>query len=144
MIPEEIWKQSIVGLEGYLCSPYSHDNPAVRHMRFVEACLAIAWARNKGIYLFSPIAHSHPIAEICGLPLDAAFWRTYNCRAIASFPSLFVLTIDGWKESIGIKDELREGREQKKKLFMLNKKDNSNYSIMPHDFNAIERMMKDV
>ncbi|HOD81766.1 MAG TPA: DUF1937 family protein, partial [Phycisphaerae bacterium] len=58
----------------YLCSPYSHNDPAVRQWRFDAACRATAAMLKAGLMVFSPIVHSHPVAA-CGLDaMDHRFW----------------------------------------------------------------------
>ena len=47
----------------YLCSPYSHPDAAVREARYVAACRKAAEYAMRGISVFAPIAHSHPIAD---------------------------------------------------------------------------------
>lgn len=51
----------------YLASPYTHSDVHVREWRFREACRAAAALLRAGITVFSPIAHSHPIAAF-GMP----------------------------------------------------------------------------
>lgn len=52
----------------YLASPYSHADPAVQRHRYKEAQRATAEMMIEGRVVFSPIAHSHPIAERFDLP----------------------------------------------------------------------------
>ncbi len=47
----------------YLASPYSHPDAVVREYRFRAACQAAASVMRSGQHVFSPIAHSHAIAE---------------------------------------------------------------------------------
>ena len=47
----------------YLASPYSHPDAVVREQRFRDVCLAAARLIRAGQIVFSPIAHSHPIAS---------------------------------------------------------------------------------
>jgi hypothetical protein len=57
----------------YLCSPYTHPDPAVREARYEAACRTAAHLMRSGKIVFSPIAHSHGIAQY-GLPKDWSFW----------------------------------------------------------------------
>ncbi len=72
----------------YLASPYSHPDQAVERLRFEAVCQAAATLMRHGLSIFSPIAHSHPIARF-GLPTDWAFWEHYNRDFLARDEDLF-------------------------------------------------------
>lgn len=90
----------------YLASPYSHPDPAVRHGRFREACRAAGRLMHGGATVFSPIAHSHPIAVECGLPLAFEWWERADREWIAMCSEVVVLRLDGWEQSNGIRCEV--------------------------------------
>jgi nucleoside 2-deoxyribosyltransferase len=103
----------------YLASPYTHPDPAVRAARFDAACRAAAKLMRAGALVFSPIAHSHPIALAGELPIDWAFWERY-CRAmLAACADVAVLKLDGWDASAGIAAELDIARETGKPIAFL-------------------------
>jgi nucleoside 2-deoxyribosyltransferase len=89
----------------YLASPYTHADPAVREQRFRAACQAAAFLMGKGMHIFSPIAHTHPIAEF-GLPKDWAFWQQYDRVFLQACSRLLVLTLKGWQQSTGVQAEI--------------------------------------
>ena len=89
----------------YLASPYSHPDAEVRQQRFDAVCQVAAALLRRGQMLFSPIAHSHPIARY-GLPKDWAFWRRYDRLHLERCGELVVLMLDGWRESIGVAAEI--------------------------------------
>jgi hypothetical protein len=66
----------------YLASPYSDADPAVEQARFDTVCRAAAAIMRQGLLVFSPIAHSHPIARF-GLPKDWGFWQRYDSAFLA-------------------------------------------------------------
>lgn len=88
-----------------MASPYSHDNAAVREERFREAVrhAAIYWQR--GEVVFSPIAHSHPIA-LHGISGAWEQWAEFDERIIRACSLVRVLQLAGWRESRGIAAEL--------------------------------------
>jgi len=94
----------------YLASPYTHPDPVVREERFRAVCRLAADIMRCGIHVFSPIAHSHPIAKH-GLPLDWEFWREYNFEFLRRCSALWVLMLDGWQESEGVQAEIKRARE---------------------------------
>lgn len=93
----------------YLASPYSHPDAAVRQQRFESACRAAAELIRRGHVVFSPIAHSHSIAQH-GLPVDWRFWEAQDRRLLAACDELWVLTLDGWRESRGVQAEIAIAR----------------------------------
>jgi len=94
----------------YLASPYSHENPAVKEERFHAACACAAEMMRSGMHVFSPIAHTHPIAAH-GLPGDWAYWQTYDRAMLSRCDELVVLCLPGWKESTGVQAEIKIARE---------------------------------
>jgi hypothetical protein len=90
----------------YVASPYSHSDATVREDRFRAACQAAAALLRAGRCVFSPIAHSHPLVDF-GLPTDWEFWQRYNVEHLQRCEELMVLTLDGWRESIGVQAEIR-------------------------------------
>lgn len=104
------WKTCLTNKETcriYLASPYSSSFPSLCEERYEAACKATAQMINEGYQVFSPIAHSHPIAINHSLPGDFQFWRKWCLSFLESWATHFViLTLDGWKESKGIKAEM--------------------------------------
>lgn len=92
----------------YLASPYSHPSAQVRLLRFNAACRAAAHLMQLGHTVFSPIAHSHPIAEYLPpeLLMSWDFWRQQDFPLLEASALLEVLTLDGWQESRGVQAEI--------------------------------------
>ena len=91
----------------YLASPYSHSDPAVQEQRFRAACAAAAKLMSLGYVIFSPIAHTHPIALAGNLPRGWDFWESQDQPLLEAATRLWVLTIDGWEQSKGIAAEIQ-------------------------------------
>jgi len=89
----------------YLASPYTHSDVHVREWRFREACRAAATLLRSGITVFSPIAHSHPIAAF-GMPTSWEFWSQVDREFLSRCDTLAVLTLPGWRESVGVQAEI--------------------------------------
>jgi hypothetical protein len=85
----------------YLASPYSHDDPTVRQARFEAACAQVAEMLFCGIPTFSPVVYSHVLAEH-GLPVEWKFWRAMDEAMILVSSEMWVLTLEGWKKSVGV------------------------------------------
>jgi hypothetical protein len=93
----------------YLASPYTHVDPEVRETRFREVCALASSLMSRGIKVFSPIAHSHPIL-IHGRDCDPgwAHWKAFDLHMLAKCDVLLVYTLDGWEESTGVQAEIEE------------------------------------
>lgn len=100
----------------YLASPYTHPDQGVRSNRFWEACRATGFLLSQGVLAYSPIAHSHPIAIAWELPSDFKFWRRLNYAGIGACKTLTILTIPGWKESVGVTAEIKKAKEWDKEI----------------------------
>ena len=91
----------------YLASPYSHPDYAVRLRRYFAARDATAWLLRRKLWVHSPIVHCHDLAHAAELPTDFAFWQEYNYTMINHAEMLYVLTLDGHAESVGVAAERR-------------------------------------
>ena len=95
----------------YLATPYSHDDPEVREERFHMACDVAGHLMGKGIYVYSPIAHTHPLACRCDLPKGFEFWEGYDRLILSKCNALLVVMADGWAESKGVNAEILMARQ---------------------------------
>jgi nucleoside 2-deoxyribosyltransferase len=95
----------------YLASPYSDPNPVVMEERFRAACIAAGELMNQGLVVFSPIAHTHPIAVACNLPRGWDYWHQFDLEFIRAADALIVLRLPGWNKSKGIDGELSIARD---------------------------------
>lgn len=90
----------------YLASPYSHASGDVRGKRHLSACLTAAKLTSEGRFVFSPVAHSHYIAESGTITVDDPYWYELGFAMLKRCDELWILMLDGWKESKGIAAEL--------------------------------------
>jgi hypothetical protein len=95
----------------YLASPYSHDDITVRDARYRAARNACAVLARAGEHVISPIVHWHCAAFMYDLPTDALYWRAQNHATIDACECVYVLTIEGWRDSLGVQDEIRYAGE---------------------------------
>ena len=102
----------------YLASPYTHPDPAVREARFRAACRQAAEMFRCGIPVFSPIAYSHAIAAH-GLPLEWDFWERFDQAFLKICSEVWVLTLDGWRESRGVQAEIVLARRMGKPVMLV-------------------------
>jgi hypothetical protein len=100
----------------YLASPYNDSSPAVQEQRFEEVCRVVGDLISRGLLVYSPIAHNHVIARLANIPTTWSIWKKHDLAMLSYCDSLWILTLDGWKNSIGIKEEIKwwiENRPQK-------------------------------
>jgi len=93
----------------YLATPYSHPDKEVQRQRYEQALKACGWLMNNtpDVQMFySPIAHTHPISEVCTLPGDWKFWATADEAILSRSSEIWVLCIAGRKKSTGVNAEL--------------------------------------
>ena len=91
----------------YLASPYSDSNADVMYLRFKQSCIAGAKLFKKGVVLFAPIAQSAMLVEHGDLGgTDWKTWASFDTTIIRQCKAVYVLTLDGWQESIGVTAEI--------------------------------------
>jgi hypothetical protein len=90
----------------YLASPYSHPDPTIKEARFEAACRVAANLMRRGELVFSPIAHSHPIAVCGGIPGSWECWQAFDEIMINACSELRVLMLPGWSDSVGVAAEV--------------------------------------
>ncbi len=90
----------------YLATPYTLYEGGTE-MAFNDACRAAGMAMRRGLAVFSPICHGHPIALHSGFPLvDADFWEKTNEPYMQICSCLLVVKMPGWQYSSGVGHEI--------------------------------------
>lgn len=91
----------------YLASPYNHEKASMRAVRYQAALEATAMLMRLGRIVYSPIVHNHPIAiSDDGLPREWEYWKQFDEVILSRCDRLWILTLDGWQESVGVKGEI--------------------------------------
>lgn len=96
----------------YLATPYSDPDPKVKEKRFLAVNKAAAELMRAGLYVYSPISHSHNISLAGDLPGDWEYWEKYDRLILAICNKMIVLMLPGWKESKGVTNEIRIAKEE--------------------------------
>ena len=91
----------------YLATPYTHPDPKVSELRFKEVTRVAAALMKKGVFVFSPITHSHPLAMAGDLPKSWEYWMQYDILILERCCKVIVLMLEGWKESKGVQAEIK-------------------------------------
>ncbi len=95
----------------YLASPYTSNDPSILLERFRKVCVVAGKLISEGFYIFSPIAHTHPISVASKLPGDWQYWEGYDRAIIKNCKCLVVLKLEGWEQSKGVQSEINIAKE---------------------------------
>lgn len=90
----------------YLASPYTDASADVMEARFNAVCYIAGKLMAQGLAVFSPIAHTHPIAVRCDLPRDWEFWQRYDRAMLVGASKVIVAKLPGWERSKGVAAEV--------------------------------------
>jgi len=61
--------------------------------------------------VYSPISQSHAVAINNGLPGDWEFWKHQNLPFIPLCDLVVVITLPGWRESVGVTAEIEHAKK---------------------------------
>lgn len=90
----------------YIGCPYQHDDIAVMEQRFQKVSKKAAELMSAGKQIFSPISMCHPMAQY-GLPRGWEFWAEFDKQFLEMCSELYVLKLDGWEKSTGLRAEIK-------------------------------------
>ena len=97
---------SVNGL-AYLATPYSKYPDGIEHA-FRDAARLAARLMQSGIKVFSPIAHTHPLAIWGDIdPYDHEIWLPFDRLMMTVCETLIVAHMDSWEVSKGIQHEVQ-------------------------------------
>lgn len=92
----------------YLASPYS-KYPAGIEVAFQDICRIAGRLITLGVRVYSPIAHTHPIATYGDIdPYAHAIWLPADKPFMANAKGLIVAQMEGWDTSYGIGEEVKD------------------------------------
>ena len=97
---------SISGDMIYMATPYSHPDKAVMTARYNKVNKVCAKLLASGQYVYSPITHNHPLAELEALPRGWEFWKGFDKRMLMCCSRVVVLRQEGWEQSTGVQAEI--------------------------------------
>lgn len=103
----------------YIATPYS-KYPHGKEQANIDACKFAAILIGAGIPCFSPIAHSHAIAQLGGIDPDShAIWLPADQPFIDRAAAIVVVMMDGWRDSYGVSYEIDQFTKAEKPIFYL-------------------------
>ena len=90
----------------YLASPYSKF-PGGIDAAFEEVCREAALLVRAGVPVYSPIAHTHPVAIHGDIdPFDHNIWLEADRTFMEAAKGMILCRMEGWETSYGIGKEL--------------------------------------
>lgn len=102
----------------YFASPYTSDDLDIEKVRYMNVCLKMAELINKGYAIFSPIAMYHGVSvygnlnkDYSNLSKDFETWKRINHYFLSLCNELWILMLEGWEDSEGIKQEIEWAKE---------------------------------
>jgi hypothetical protein len=96
----------------YLASPYSKYPDGLENA-FRDVCKSTAYLIGEGVKVYSPIAHTHPIAIHGGMdPLDHGIWLPADEPLMRAAHGLIICMMETWRESYGIGVEIENFKDR--------------------------------
>lgn len=103
----------------YLATPYSKYYAGIENA-FRDASALAARLLKLGVNVYSPIAHTHPLAIYGDIdPLDHGIWLPFDQAMMTAAHGLVVAQMRGWRESKGVLHEIKFFAEAQKPVFYL-------------------------
>ena len=107
----------------YLGTPYS-KYPYGTEAAFETAAAIAGELLKQAVPIFSPIAHSHPLAQYGNIdPLDHKIWLPADRPMMDAAAGLIVAKMEGWRESYGLTHEIEVFTAARKPVLYLDVQD---------------------
>lgn len=91
----------------YLACPYWHEDPIIRNDRAELASLAAAMLMDAGFTVFSPLSHGDAVRKhLPGGNRPHEWWMKQDIDILARCDEMFVLPLEGWEFSKGVREEI--------------------------------------
>lgn len=105
----------------YLASPYSHKNKGEVYRRYREQQrLHAALIQKYNALIIAPIEMCHMLSERFHMPTGYEYWKNRDRTLIEHSDGIIVCLMEGWKESVGVTDEIQHAKSLGKELLYLN------------------------
>lgn len=97
----------------YLATPYSDDSESVMQQRYENALRVMSELLKLDFPIYCPVVHWHNVAVNHDMPRGYDFWYKLDRLFLSKASGMIVITTDGWKESVGVTDEIKIAKEFK-------------------------------
>lgn len=100
----------------YIATPYTRYCKGLEEAWKAACCVTAEFIR-RGVPVYSPIAHTHPVAIYGGIdPVDHALWMKADQAVMEAASDLYVIQMPGWNESKGVEMEIAEFKRTQKPI----------------------------
>lgn len=107
----------------YVGTPYSKWADGL-DAAFVEAAKLTARLMQAGLKVYSPIAHTHPLAIYGNIdPLNHDIWLPFDGAMMDKADAMIVAMMAGWETSKGVRHEIQVFTEAGKPVFFMSPDD---------------------
>lgn len=103
----------------YLATPYSKWADGI-HNAYVEASKLAARLLKAGHKVYSPIAHTHPLAIYGNVdPYDHDIWLPFDEAMMDAAEGLLIAKMPGWDQSKGVAHEIKFFEDASKPVYFV-------------------------
>jgi hypothetical protein len=104
-----------------LSAPFSHIDPAVKIIRKVFIAEMAIKMINHGIFVISPVSYGVSLVEYAKTDKKTDFetWKEFCLCVVNASAGLYVINIEGWNESTGVKEEISMALDLEKPVFLI-------------------------
>ncbi len=115
----------------YLAAPFSHPDPEMSRRRLEQVNRYAAHLLGRRRPVFSPLSHG---ATIDSADIPGSVWYELGLRIMEGCDELWLLALDGWEESDGIRLELRRAWHLDMPVFIV---DPETYEVLPREMTRV-------
>lgn len=90
----------------YISSPYTNKDASKTESNFIEVSNYAGLLCSQGKIAISPITYGHTLLKFVQMPSDWEFWKNFCISFLEKCTEMHVLMLDGWQESIGVREEI--------------------------------------
>lgn len=119
----------------YLATPYQ-SHPEGMTEAYKVAAITAARMIERGVMVYSPIAHGHPIATLGGLGRGSDVWGGINDAVMTACLGVVIAEMPGWDKSPGIADERDLAERLCVSVWLMDK--HGHLTLLPHPDRAEE------
>lgn len=99
----------------YVAAPYTHSDPDIVKHRMNLFAITMAELIRRGEHPVSPLMN-HFLTDYVetDFPLTWDYWKEYSFSLMRNCVELYVVTMDGWEQSSGVKAEIEMAEKMQK------------------------------
>jgi hypothetical protein len=103
----------------FVAQPYYHDDPKIRQERVRLGAQYCGALLKQGQMCVSPVMLGTAILEHVDLPGDFSFWDKISFELLEKSTVIYVLMLEGWDKSRGVKAEIERARHLGKSVLFI-------------------------